>query len=105
MTSAVEMHPIQRQVLAMAARARSTPAIAGDAPPLPAHAAGRFRAAARHARRVLPGSLGELAWRELTAYADFGYRFGGNSLISRLAAEILAMPSGPADVATPTNRA
>ncbi len=50
-----------------------------------------MRAAALHARRLYPGGLGELAFRELTAYADFGYRFAADALIPRLAGEILAM--------------
>lgn len=49
----------------------------------------RFRTAAHLARRVYPGSLGELVQRELTAYADFGYRFSGDSLVHRLAAEVM----------------
>jgi hypothetical protein len=49
-----------------------------------------MRAAGLHARRLYPGPLGELVFRELTAYADFGYQFAADALIPRLAAEILA---------------
>ena len=49
-----------------------------------------MRAAALHARRRYPGALGELAYRELVAYADFGYRFATDALIPKLVAEILA---------------
>lgn len=65
--------------------------IPGDAEKLRLHEAARFRAAAQHARRVIPGPLGELAHRELTAYAEFGYRFTADALITRLVAEILAI--------------
>jgi hypothetical protein len=64
--------------------------LGGNAPGLAAHERSRVRAAALHARRVYPGGLGELAYRELVAYADFGYRFAADSLIPRLVAEILA---------------
>lgn len=62
----------------------------GSAPTLAMHERSRVRAAALHARRLYPGGLGELAYRELVAYADFGYRFAVDSLIPRLATEILA---------------
>ena len=61
--------------------------------PIAVHERSRLRAAALHARRVLPGGVGELVQRELTSYADFGWRFSGDALIPRLAAEILATPS------------
>ncbi len=70
--------------------------IPASAPPLdpavtlPLHERSRMRAAALHARRLYPGGLGELVFRELVAYADFGYRFATDALIPRLAAEILA---------------
>jgi hypothetical protein len=62
----------------------------GDATPLPFHERSRMRAAALHARRLYPGWVGELLYRELCAYADFGYRFSKDALIPRLATEILA---------------
>jgi hypothetical protein len=62
----------------------------GDAPVLLQHERSQMRAAGLHARRLYPGPLGELVFRELTAYADFGYHFAGDALIPRLAAEILA---------------
>jgi len=71
--------------------------IRGDAVELQLHEQSRYRAAALHARRVLPGPLGELVYRELNAYADFGYRFATDGLIPRLAAEILAMRSHQQD--------
>jgi hypothetical protein len=55
------------------------------------HERSRIRAAARHARRVYPGEVGELIHRELIAYAEFGIRFSVDALIPRLAARILAM--------------
>jgi hypothetical protein len=62
----------------------------GDAATIPLHERSRMRAAALHARRLYPGGLGELVYRELVAYADFGYQFAADALIPRLAAEILA---------------
>ena len=67
--------------------------IRGDAVPLHAHECSRVRAAAHHARRTHPGPIGELVHRELTAYAEFGYRFASDALIPRLVAEILAAPA------------
>ena len=69
------------------------PGISGDAPGLALHEQGRYRAAAGHARRVIPGPVGELVHRELRAYADFGYRFGDDALIQRLATAVLAIRS------------
>lgn len=66
-------------------------AIQGDAGRLAQHESARIRAAALHARRVIAGPLGELVQRELTAYAEFGYRFAADALVPRLATEILAM--------------
>jgi hypothetical protein len=66
--------------------------VRGDAEPFQAHERSRVRAAAHHARRVYPGPLGELAHRELSAYAEFGFRFASDALIPRLVAEILATP-------------
>lgn len=66
------------------------PPIRGDAPQMHLHERSRYRAAARHARRVYPGPLGELVYRELIAYAEFGYRLGEDGLIPRLAAAVLA---------------
>ena len=71
--------------------------VRGDAVELQLHEQSRYRAAALHARRVLPGPLGDLVHRELNAYADFGYRFTTDGLIPRLAAEILAMRSNQQD--------
>jgi hypothetical protein len=72
-----------------------TPAdrVRGNAAPFAAHERSRLRAAAHHARRALPGPLGELVHRELVAYADFGYRMAADALIPRLAADVLARPA------------
>lgn len=74
------------------------PPIPGDVERLHLHEASRLRAAALHARRMIPGPLGELVHRELTAYADFGYRFAADSLVPRIATEILAIRD-PMDIA------
>jgi hypothetical protein len=64
---------------------------AAPAVPLQVHERSRIRAAARHARRVYPGDVGELLHRELIAYAEFGLRISVDALIPRLATRILAM--------------
>lgn len=69
------------------------PTINGNSPELAMHERSRCWAAARHALRVYPGPLGELVFRELRAYADFGYRFGKDGLIQRLAATVLVTAS------------
>lgn len=61
--------------------------------PLAAHEVNRLRAAARHARQVFPGPVGELLARELCAHADFGYRFDNSGLVNQVAREVLAMPA------------
>lgn len=71
--------------------------IRGDAEEFRADERARLRAAALHARRIYPPELGELACRELTAYADFGFRFESDSLIPRLATAILATAAPAAD--------
>jgi len=75
----------------------------GPADPFQAHEKSRVRAAARHARRIYPGDLGELIFRELNAYAEFGIRFSVDALIPRLAAQILATHA--ADVTPIADRA
>jgi hypothetical protein len=67
--------------------------IPGDAVALAAHERSKLRAAAEHARRALPGPLGDLVHGELLAYAEFGYRMTSDALIPRLAADILARPA------------
>lgn len=69
------------------------PPICGNADEMQLHERSRFRAAALQARRLYPGPLGELVFRELNAYADFGYRFSNDGLIPRLAATVLAARS------------
>ncbi len=70
---------------------------AGSAEPFLNHERSRIRAAARHARRVYPGEIGELIFRELTAYAEFGIRFSVDALVPRLATRILAMRAEDGD--------
>ncbi len=67
--------------------------LSGDAVALAAHERSKLRAAAEHARRALPGPLGDLVHRELLAYAEFGYRMTSDALIPRLAPDILARPA------------
>jgi hypothetical protein len=70
----------------------------GSAPLLAAHEVSRARAAAEHARRAVAGPLGELAARELIAYAEFGHRGTADALVPQLARQILALSRLP-DVA------
>lgn len=56
------------------------------------HERSRCLAAAEFARRVYPGPLGLLLHRELTAYADLGFRFG-DGLLAQLVSVVLATPS------------
>jgi hypothetical protein len=74
------------------------PQLRGDADMLTTSERALVRAAALHARRVYPGGVGELVHRELTAYADFGYRFRTDALVPRLVAEVLAV-AAPLDEA------
>jgi hypothetical protein len=67
----------------------------GGASPMAAHEISRAKAAAEHARRAVAGPLGELAARELTAYAEFGYRGTGDALVPQLARQILALSRLP----------
>ena len=70
-------------------------AVPAAPPRLDLHEIARLRAAAAHARRALPGPLGELAARELTAHADLGYRGAGDALLPLLARQVLALPAVP----------
>lgn len=49
------------------------------------------------ARVLFPGPVGELIHREIHAYLELGHRFGGESLISRLATHLLAISEGQAE--------
>ena len=66
----------------------------------------RVRRAAMVASSILPGAIGEILARELRAYADFGYRFGADSLLDQATAELLASqksPTGPIPVQCPAS--
>ncbi len=71
------------------------PTSPGTAPRMDRHELSRLRAAAAHARRVLPGPLGELAARELAAHAELGYRGAADALLPQLARQVLAMAVTP----------
>jgi hypothetical protein len=81
------------------------PRIDGDAVALRLHEKSRLRAAAHHARRALPGPVGDLIHRELLAYAEFGYRMWGDALIPRLAADVLSRPASTSDGQSPPRSA
>jgi hypothetical protein len=70
------------------------PPISGDAARMQFHEVSRCRAAAQYARRLYPGPLGELVFRELNAHAELGYRFTNDGLIPRLVIAILATRPG-----------
>lgn len=65
------------------------------------HEAGRARAAAAFALRVHPGAVGLLLARELTAYAEFGWRFPRDGLTESVVAEILASTASTGPSASP----
>lgn len=65
--------------------------VRGDAAVLPGPVRSRYRAAARHARHVLPAALAELVARELRDSAEFGY--GDHGLADRVATQVLTMPA------------
>jgi len=70
--------------------------IPGTAPRMELHEISQLRAAAVHARRALPGPLGELAARELSAYADLGYLGERDALIPQLVRQVLGLPAASA---------
>jgi len=69
------------------------PPLPGAARRMDLHEVARLRAASEHARRAVPGALGELAARELRAYADLGYRGAPDALVPQLARQVLALPA------------
>lgn len=61
-------------------------------PPLQPHESMRLRNAALLARHRYPGPVGEVLAKEITAWVEFGYRFGSSSLIEALVAHLLSPP-------------
>ena len=53
----------------------------------------RLRAAALRAQTVYPGPIGELIYRDLMAWDEFGFRLGAHSLIAQVIAQILPAPT------------
>lgn len=49
----------------------------------------RLRLAVYHATAAYPGAVGELISRELTTWAEFGYRFDNTGLVRRLVDDVL----------------
>ena len=72
--------------------------VPGDAKRLTFHESALYRTAAGRARRIYPGPIGELVFRELSAYVEFGYRLGNEGLIPRLADAVLAADANPPDI-------
>lgn len=48
----------------------------------------KIRTSAYLAQKLYPGPVGELIFRELMIWEDFGYRFGNGGLIDRLVKHI-----------------
>lgn len=61
------------------------------APPvrLDLHERSTITAAAHRAKRLFPGPVGECLYRELDAYAQFGWRMDQSGLMPRLVAHIM----------------
>jgi hypothetical protein len=59
----------------------------------------RLRTAALRAAQVYPGPVGELLCRELLDWEEFGYRFGGGALVTRLTDHLLSAPLAPSKAA------
>lgn len=57
---------------------------------LASHERQQLIAAIRQARKVYPGPIGELIAVELQAWSQFGYRFGGSSLMLAVVREIFS---------------
>jgi hypothetical protein len=57
-------------------------------PQLPTTDRQRIHRAAFYATRLYPGPLGRLVDRELTAYAEFGYRLGHDATVVLLVKEL-----------------
>lgn len=52
----------------------------------------RIRSAAHRAKLLYPGPVGELLFRELLVFEEFGYRFAGSALAARLCDHLLRTP-------------
>jgi len=52
----------------------------------------KLRGAANRARRLYPGPVGEILYRELVAWEEFGYRFGSSVVIAQLVEHIHRAP-------------
>jgi hypothetical protein len=48
---------------------------------------------------VYPGPVGELLCRELLDWEEFGYRFGGGALVTRLIDHLSSAPLAPSEAA------
>lgn len=57
--------------------------------PMSAQEKTRLRAAAYRAKKLYPGPVGEVLYREIEVWYEFGYRFGGNALIGSVVDQIL----------------
>jgi hypothetical protein len=70
-------------------------AILAQTPPEPSapHERNRARAAARRARQLWPGPVGELVEREIEAWTEFGWRTEHTGLIPRLVDQVMKAPS------------
>ncbi|MQA12775.1 MAG: hypothetical protein GEV09_00995 [Pseudonocardiaceae bacterium] len=63
------------------------------------HVRSRFRAAAYRAKQIYPGAVGELLSREIMSWEEFGYRLGGEALMSQVVTDVLDRPVPDAEAA------
>jgi hypothetical protein len=91
LASPVSLHRAPHHLLEAPVSTTYSETLPGTAPRMDRHEITRLRAAAVHARRALPGPLGELAARELLAHAELGYRGAADALLPQLARQVLAM--------------
>lgn len=61
-----------------------------------------FREAGRRATETYPGPVGEFIAQELETAAGFGFRFGTNALLTRLADHLLGTQPADATVMSPS---
>jgi hypothetical protein len=59
----------------------------------------QLRTAAVRAKRVYPGPVGELLYRELLDWETFGYRLGGGGFVTRLIDHLSSAPLAPREAA------
>jgi len=64
----------------------------GDPEIMTHHEKKRIREAAFYATKLYPGPVGELIFRELLTWEDFGYRLGGKQPVMQLVDHVMKSP-------------